>query len=382
MNITMSSQPYTKLYFEEALELLSKLISTPSLSREEEKTAMLIEELFEKKKIPFERKGNNVWAKNSCFDESKKTILLNSHHDTVKANAGYTIDPHTPFVKDGKLYGLGSNDAGGCLVSLIWTFLHFYEEKNLPYNLVIAATAEEEISGVEGLEAILENLKPIDFAIVGEPTEMNMAVAEKGLMVLDCTAHGMAGHAARDIGKNAIYEAISDIEWFKNYQFDKESKFLGPIKMSLTQIKGGYQHNLIPDVCEFVVDVRTTDAYTNEEVLDIIKAHVSCEVKARSTRLRPSGLPADMLIYEVAKSLGIKRFGSPTTSDQAVMDFPSLKMGPGKSERSHTADEFIYLREIEEGIEGYIKLLEELFRIDSIDDMSESKKSTIHKSKN
>lgn len=362
----MSIQPYTKQYFEEALGLLSTVISTPSLSKEEDETAELIKLFFELKGIPTERSGNNVWANNKFFDESKETILLNSHHDTVKANAGYTKDPHNPIIEDEKLYGLGCNDAGGCLVSLILTFVHFYGRNDLPYNLIIAVTAEEEISGTGGVESILENLKPISFAIVGEPTEMNMAVAEKGLMVLDCKAKGKAGHAARDVGKNAIYEAFPDIEWFRTYQFDKESKFLGPIKMSVTMINAGYQHNLVPDACEFVVDVRTTDAYTNEEVLDIIGENVSCEVKARSTRLRSSGLSSEMPIFQVAKKLGIKQFGSPTTSDQAVMDFPSLKMGPGKSERSHTADEFIYLKEIEEGIDGYIKLLDELFKVDSI----------------
>lgn len=358
----MSSQPYFKSYYEEALELLSKLISTPSLSKEEDRTAQLIERFLDSKGIPTQRSGNNVWAKNKFFEDSKETILLNSHHDTVKANAGYAKDPHSPIIEDEKLYGLGSNDAGGCLVSLILTFIHFYEQKDLPYNLVIAGTAEEEISGIGGVESILEELKPINFAIVGEPTEMNMAVAEKGLMVLDCKANGKAGHAARDVGTNAIYEAIPDIEWFKSYQFDNESEFLGPIKMSVTVISSGLQHNVIPDTCEFVVDVRTTDAYTNEEVLGIIQRNVSCEVTARSTRLKPSGLPSEMPIFQMAEKLGIKQFGSPTTSDQAVMDFTSLKMGPGKSERSHTADEFIYLREIEEGIAGYIRLLEVLFK--------------------
>jgi acetylornithine deacetylase len=362
MKIMMSSRPYIKDYFVEALGLLSKLISTPSLSLEEDKTAQLIELFFKSKGIPTERSGNNIWAKNRFFDQTKETILLNSHHDTVKANAGYTKDPHDPIVEDGKLFGLGSNDAGGCLVSLILTFVHFYEKQDLPYNIILAATAEEENSGVGGVASILEEVKQTNFAIVGEPTEMNMAVAEKGLMVLDCKVKGEAGHAARDVGTNAIYEAMSDIDWFKNFQFDKESNFLGLINMSVTMISAGYQHNLIPDVCEFVVDVRTTDCYTNEEVLDIIQKNVSCEVKARSTRLKPSGLPPEMPIFQAAQRLGIKQFGSPTTSDQAVMDFPSLKMGPGKSERSHTADEFIYLREIEDGIEGYIALLEELFK--------------------
>lgn len=378
----MSSQRYIKKYYEEALDLLSKLISIPSLSGEEDETAQLIERFFEGKGIPTERSGNNIWVKNKYFDDGKETILLNSHHDTVKANASYSKNPHMPIIEDQKLYGLGSNDAGGCLVSLILTFAHFYELTDLPYNLILAATAEEENSGTGGVESILKELKPINFAIVGEPTEMNMAVAEKGLMVLDCKTKGKAGHAARDVGTNAIYEAFSNIEWFKSYHFDKESEFLGPIKMSVTMISSGSQHNVIPDTCEFVVDVRTTDAYTNEEVLDIIRENVSCEVKARSTRLRPSGLSSEMPIYTVAQKLGIIQFGSPTSSDQALMDFPSLKMGPGKSERSHTADEFIYLREVEEGIEGYIKLLDKLFEIDSIDDFLESNIATISQSKN
>ncbi|MEP5611445.1 MAG: M20 family metallo-hydrolase [Cyclobacteriaceae bacterium] len=356
----MSTPSFVKKYQLEAIELLSSLIRTPSFSREEVETAAILGRFFDNRGIPFEKKGNNIWAKNKHFDSGKRTILLNSHHDTVKPNAGYSRNPFEAFVEEGKLYGLGSNDAGGCLVSLLLTFAHFYEQENLPFNLITAATAEEEISGKGGLESIMNELGAIEFAIVGEPTEMKMAVAEKGLMVLDCSVRGTSGHAAREEGVNAIYKALQAIEWFRTYQFEKESNLLGPIKMSVTMIKSGYQHNIVPDHCEFVVDVRTTDAYTNEEVLETIQQQVYCEVQARSTRLKPSGLPSKMLLYQAADSLGIEQFGSSTTSDQAILDIPSAKMGPGKSQRSHTANEFIYLKEIEEGIEGYVELLNEL----------------------
>ena len=362
MKNTMSTPPYIEQYYEEALTLLSALIEMPSMSGEEEGTAALIESFLEDHQIDFSRKGNNLWASNKAFDSEKPTILLNSHHDTVKPNAGYTKDPYRAEVADGKLFGLGSNDAGGCLVSLIMTFIHFYE-KEIPFNLILAATAEEENSGKNGVESILDELKPITFGMVGEPTEMSMAVAEKGLMVLDCSAKGESGHAARDVGLNAIYEAIPDIEWFRNFRFEKESSYLGPIKMSVTMVNSGYQHNVIPDTCDFVVDIRTTDAYSNEEVFEIVKSHVKSEVKARSFRLNSSHLPDHLSISKAADKLGIKKFGSPTCSDQAVMDFPTFKMGPGKSERSHTADEFIFLDELKEGIAGYINLLDNLFEM-------------------
>lgn len=350
-----------KELYENALELLKQLIATPSLSKEEDKTAKILSEFFVRQGITINRSGYNIWAKNVHYEASKLTILLNSHHDTVKPNNGYTKDPFQPIIEEGKLYGLGSNDAGGCLVSLIATFVHFYEE-DIPFNLVIAATAEEENSGSGGVESILSDLGQLDYGIIGEPTEMKMAVAEKGLMVLDCKAAGVAGHAARNIGNNAIYEALQDIEWFRSFQYPVTSEYLGPIKMSVTQIQSGYQHNVIPDSCEFVVDVRTTDAYSNEEVLELVKKNVCCEVTARSTRLRPSHMPAESPVRKAGESLGIDVFGSPTTSDQAVIPIPTIKMGPGRSERSHTPDEFIYLKEIEEGIEGYIRLLEEMKR--------------------
>ena len=347
-------------YFEEAIALLSKLIEIPSMSGEEDKTASLIGDFLSNKGVLFNRSENNIWAWNKHFNSSKPTILLNSHHDTVKPNSGYTKDAFLPVVEDEKLYGLGSNDAGGCLVSLIMTFIHFYEEQ-LPYNLVLAATAEEENSGQNGVGSILSELKPIDFGMVGEPTEMKMAVAEKGLMVLDCYAKGASGHAARDVGDNAIYKALEDIQWINTYSFGKVSDYLGPVKMTTTMINAGYQHNVIPDECHFVVDVRTTDAYSNQEVFQILNENLKSEIRARSFRLNSSHLPSHKIISKVADELEIEKFGSPTCSDQAVMDFPTFKMGPGKSERSHTADEFIFLEEIREGIRGYIELLDKLF---------------------
>lgn len=357
----MPIPPYIDDYYQDAVVLLSKIIEMPSMSGEEEGTAAMIETFLEDREVPFHRKGNNVWCRNKYFDTSKPTILLNSHHDTVKPNAGYSRNPFEAIEEDGKLFGLGSNDAGGCLVSLIMTFIHFYGREDLPYNLILAATAEEENSGKNGVESILSEIKPIDFGMVGEPTDMQMAVAEKGLLVLDCYAKGRSGHAARDEGENSIYAAIEDIQRIRKYTFEKISAYLGEVKVSVTMIEAGYQHNIIPDTCHFVMDVRTTDAYSNQEVFDLLQSLVKSEVKARSFRLNPSQLPEDMPISKVADELGIKKTGSPTCSDQALMDFPTFKMGPGTSERSHTADEFIYTKEIQEGIAGYIQLLEALF---------------------
>lgn len=345
---------------ESATTLLKQLISIPSFSREEADTAEAIRSFLESHGVSVNRSGNNVWALNRHYDASKPTILLNSHHDTVKPNPAYTRDPFSPDVLNGKLYGLGSNDAGGPLVSLLATFLHFYDRSNLTYNLIMAATAEEEISGTGGIESILPLLPSLDFAIVGEPTKCDMAIAEKGLMVLDCLSHGVAGHAAREEGVNAIYRALDDIQWFRTYQFPKVSDTLGPVKMSVTVIHAGKQHNVVPAVCEFTVDVRLTDAYTPEEVLAVIRSQVSCDVKPRSTRLRPSGIALDHPLVVAAKQEGIALYGSPTTSDQALIPVSSVKIGPGDSARSHTADEFIYLQEISEGIETYIKLLNRL----------------------
>jgi acetylornithine deacetylase len=257
-----------------ALQLLKQLISIQSFSKEEEGTAAAIQSFFEQHGVPTRRKLNNIWAYNKCFDAAKPTILLNSHHDTVKPNSGYSRNPLHPVVEDGKLFGLGSNDAGGCLVSLISTFLHFYERSDLQYNFCMAATAEEEISGMNGLELVIPDLGELDFAVVGEPTLMQLAVAERGLMVLDCIAHGKSGHAAREEGENAIYKAMADIGWFRTYSFPKESALFGPIKMSVTVINAGSQHNVVPATCAFTVDVRVTDAYRNEEVLSIIRENV------------------------------------------------------------------------------------------------------------
>jgi acetylornithine deacetylase len=341
----------------EAIDLLKKIISIPSFSKEEDKTADAIQAFIVSKGISTHRKQNNVWACNKYFNPALPTILLNSHHDTVKPNPSYTLDPFSPLVKEGKLYGLGSNDAGGPLVSLLSVFLYYYAHKELSCNLVYAATAEEEISGAKGISSILTELPEIDFAIVGEPTQMDLAIAEKGLIVLDCVAHGKTGHAARDEGDNAIYKALQDIAWFKSFSFPKISPSLGQVKMSVTIIQAGEQHNVIPASCSFTVDVRTTDVYTNEEVVELIKQQVSCDVKPRSLRLQPSGIAPNHPFVLAGVAAGRNTYGSPTLSDQSLMPWPSVKIGPGDSARSHTADEFIYLHEIEEAIELYINLL-------------------------
>lgn len=344
-----------------AIELLKQLIATPSFSKEEDKTAAIIKNFLESKNIPAEQYLNNIWAGNKFFDPAKQTILLNSHHDTVKPNKGYTNDPFSPIEKDGKLFGLGSNDAGGCLVSLIATFLYFYEKENLNYNLVLAATAEEEISGNNGIEALLPVIGKLDAAIVGEPTQMQMAIAEKGLMVLDCTSSGSAGHAAREEGDNAIYKALKDIAWFSTFQFEKISELLGPVKMSVTVLETDNKaHNVVPAQCKFVVDCRVNELYTFDEMLETIKDNVLCEVKPRSSRLRSSAIAKDHPLVKAGLNMGRACYGSPTTSDKALMHFPALKMGPGDSARSHTADEYIYTEEIKEGIELYIQLLNQV----------------------
>lgn len=345
-----------------AISLLKKLIATPSLSGEESKTADLIQDVLQSHGAATNRHINNVWARNKHFDPTKPTLLLNSHHDTVKPSDGYSRDPYTPQIIDDTLYGLGSNDAGGPLVSLIATFLHFHDQKDIPYNVLIAATAEEEISGANGISSILEKIAPVDCAIVGEPTRMRMAVAEKGLMVLECTATGKSGHAARNEGENAIYKALNDINWFRSYSFDKVSEFLGPIKMTVTVIHAGSQHNVVPDSCEFTVDVRTTDAYTNPGVLEIIKEHIESDINPRSVRLNPSSIPADHPLVQAGTAIGLESYGSPTVSDQACITAPSVKIGPGDSARSHTPDEYIKLGEIKDGIDTYIQLITQLMQ--------------------
>jgi acetylornithine deacetylase len=346
--------------YEEAIALLQELIAVPSFSREENKTADIISNFLGSKGIQVDRELNNVWAKNKHFSPDKPTLLLNSHHDTVKPNPAYTRDPFAPVIEDGKLYGLGSNDAGGPLVSLISTFVHFNSRTDLPYNLVLAATAEEEVSGTNGIEKLWPLLPQIDCAIVGEPTLTEIAVAEKGLMVLDCVAKGRAGHAAREEGVNAIYEAIPDIDWFRTHSFAKVSETLGNIKMSVTVLQAGQAHNQVPPECKFVVDVRVTDVYTLEEILEVIRQNVKCSVAPRSMRLRPSGIPDIHPLVLSAKQMGKKLYGSPTTSDQALIPAPSIKMGPGDSARSHSADEFIFVEEIRKGLDDYITLISNL----------------------
>jgi acetylornithine deacetylase/succinyl-diaminopimelate desuccinylase-like protein len=343
--------------YEKVLDLLKKLIAVPSFSREEDGTASLIQSFFEQEGISVHRTGNNIVVRNKYFTSDKPSVLLNSHHDTVRPNSGYTRDPFKPEISDGKLFGLGSNDAGGPLVSLIATFLHFYDRSDLRYNIVLAATAEEEISGTDGIERIWEAIKPIDFAVVGEPTLCELATAEKGLMVLDCMARGKPGHAAREEGINAIYEALPDINWFRTYRFPNQSETLGEMKMTVTIINSGSQHNVVPGECKFTVDVRVTDKYSLEEALEVIKNHVKCDVTPRSLRIRSSGIAMDHPLVLSAKKMGLGLYGSPTTSDQALIPVPSVKIGPGDSARSHSADEFIYLHEIEKGINTYITLL-------------------------
>lgn len=342
------------------IELLKQLISTPSFSKEEENAAEVMRDFLTAEKIPFKTIDNNTWAFNKFFSKEKPTILLNSHIDTVKPAKGYTLDPFSPIEDGDQLFGLGSNDAGGPLVALLATFLHFYHRDNLPFNLVFVASAEEEISGRRGLEIVLPRIAPIEFAIVGEPTRMELAIAEKGLLVLDCYAHGKSGHTARNEGENALYKAIEDIQKLRNFKFEKISNILGEVKITITMIDAGTQHNVIPDVCHFVVDIRTNEHYLNKDVAEIIAGLIESEVKPRSVRLNSSGISEQHPFAVMAKSKGIKLYGSPTTSDQAIMPFLSVKMGPGDSARSHTADEFIYKSEIIAGIERYIELLEEL----------------------
>ncbi len=343
----------------DAVALLEKMIAIPSPSRREEGTAELIAAFLKSIGVTrVHRSGNNVWAFNLHYDPAKPTVLLNSHHDTVAPNPAYTRNPFEPVVEDGRLFGLGSNDAGASVVSLLALFRHNYLRGDMRYNLCVAITAEEEISGAGGLESVIPQLGPLDFAIVGEPTGMQLAVAERGLVVLDCVARGRAGHAAREEGDNAIYRAIKDIEWFRTYRFERVSEDFGQVKMSVTMIDAGTQHNVVPAECRFTVDVRVTDRYTNEEVVEEVRRRVECEVTPRSLRLRPSSIPRSHPVVRAGVALGRTCYGSPTTSDQAFLSVPSLKMGPGDSARSHTADEFVRLDEISEGIGLYIKLLD------------------------
>ena len=339
---------------------LSELIEIKSLSKKEEDAASYLESILNSNHVKFKRLKNNIYAKNKHFTEGKYTLLLNSHLDTVKPNIGYSADPYKAIIKDEKLFGLGSNDAGGCLMALLGTFLHYYNLKELPFNLVFAASAEEEISGKNGMEYLFPYLPKIDFAIVGEPTKMQIALAERGLMVLDVTSEGVSGHAARKEGVNALYKALDEIQWFRTFKFDKVSPEIGEVSMNVTMIEAGTQHNVVPDRCTFVVDVRINDLYSNKEVLNIIESKVKAQVKARSTRLNSSGVTADHAIRKVAKSLNISTYGSPTSSDQALIPCESIKMGPGDSARSHTADEFIYLEELTSAVSKYVKVIDDL----------------------
>lgn len=350
----MTAQQYTS----EAISLLSHLIATPSVSRDERRAADIMEEELTRCGFTPHREANNVWAIGPCQREDRPTLLLNAHIDTVKPVASYTRNPYEPSLEDGTLYGLGSNDCGGGLVSLLQVFRELSASDRCPYNLVYLASAEEEVSGKDGISRALPLLPHIDVAIVGEPTGMQPAVAEKGLMVVDITAHGKSGHAARNEGVNAIYEALDDLCWIRSHRFDRVSQFLGPTKMQATVINAGTQHNVVPDECKIVVDVRTNELYTNDEVFDIISSHCKSECRARSFRLHSSRIDLHHPLVERCVALGLQPFGSPTLSDQALMPFASLKLGPGQSARSHSANEYIKVSEIEHAIGLYLRLLE------------------------
>jgi acetylornithine deacetylase len=348
----------------EAISLLESLIATPSFSSEENTTALLLEEWFSSHAIPHKRENNNVYAFNKYFDKDKPTLLLNSHHDTVKPNSAYTRDPFKPQIENGKLYGLGSNDAGGALVSLLAAFTYFYASENLSHNLVVVASAEEESSGPKGLNSMLKILPDISVAIVGEPTLMQLAIAEKGLVVFDAEVKGTPSHAAHPNENNAIYNCIEVLDWFKNYKFPKESDVLGAVKLTVTQINGGNQHNVVPANVNLVIDVRVNDCYSNTEIVSLLQEQAPCKLQPRSLHLNSSSIPKEHDLIRSGLSLGMNTYGSPTLSDQAALSCPSLKLGPGDSTRSHSADEFIYVEEIETGISLYIKLLNGFLRKD------------------
>lgn len=341
-----------------AIDVLKALIRIPSISRNEEAAADFIFNYLTQQGARPKRHHNNVWCEQPVSKGNRPTLLLNAHIDTVKPAASWVHDPFTPTIEGDRLYGLGSNDCGGGLVTLMQVFLALKDDATLPYHLIFLASAEEEVSGKNGIESVLPLLPPIDVAIVGEPTGMQPAIAEKGLMVLDCTTHGRSGHAARNEGVNAIYKALPCIEWFRTYQFEQQTDLLGPVKMSVTMVNAGTQHNVVPDTCQFVVDVRANECYTNEELLYIIRQHLpDCDITPRSTRLHSSRIDVNHPLVQAAIAQGRKPFGSPTLSDQALMRFPSFKMGPGDSARSHTAEEFITLSEIREATEMYIKMI-------------------------
>lgn len=342
---------------QDIIQLLKRLIATPSISREETAAADVLEEFVNDCKLQYTRHGNNLLLTNGDISPTRPTVLLNAHIDTVRPSASWSRDPFVPAVEGDRLYGLGSNDDGGGLVALLQAYRILVADKNTPYNIIYLASCEEEVSGANGISSVLPLLPKIDFAIVGEPTGMQPAIAEKGLMVIDGTAHGKAGHAARNEGVNAIYEALDDFCWLRDYKFKKESPLLGAVKMTLTVVNSGTQHNVIPDECRFVIDVRSNELYTNQELFDIIRQHLKSEVKARSFRLNSSSISTDHPLVQRCLQMGMSPFGSPTLSDQALMPFPSLKLGPGQSSRSHMADEYICLSEISDAIETYVKLL-------------------------
>lgn len=346
-------------FINDSIDILKKLIATPSFSREEKAVADFLEETFKNMGLEPKRTLNNIWLTAPNYQASRPTILLNSHIDTVKPSNNWNSDPFVPLEEDGKIIGLGSNDAGASLISLLAAF-RYLSQTEQSYNLIFAATAEEEISGANGIVALLPKLGEIDLGVVGEPTQMQMAVAEKGLMVIDGTVEGKAGHAARNEGENAIYKALPIINFFQEYKFEKESDFLGPVKMTVTGVQAGTQHNVVPDECTFMMDVRVNECYSNQEVFEILQSKVDCQLKARSFRLNSSSIPQDHPIVKKGISLGLTPFGSPTLSDQALMKFTTIKIGPGDSARSHTADEFIFIQEIKEGVEKYIKILDGL----------------------
>lgn len=339
--------------------LLEDLIRIPSFSGEEDKTASRIGAWLEHHGIAYERSGNNVYAFNQHYQEGKPLLLLNSHHDTVKPNSAYTRDPFTPAVEDGKLYGLGSNDAGGPLVSLLACFVYWYDQEGLSHNIVMVASAEEENSGPNGLNSMVRVLPPIDVAIVGEPTLLDLAIAEKGLVVFDAEVHGTPSHAAHPNNNNALYNCIGVLEWFRNYRFEKVSTVLGEVKLTVTQINGGSQHNVVPAKVDLVIDVRVNDCYSNSDIAAILEAEAPCKAKARSLRLNSSSIPVDHPLVQAGVALGRNTYGSPTLSDQAALSCPSLKLGPGDSTRSHSADEYIHVQEISDGIRLYIRMLEQ-----------------------
>lgn len=343
------------------IELLQHLISTPSFSREEDATADLIADFLTKQGLNVQRAGHNVWVRHPHWQEGLPVVLLNSHHDTVKPAASWQRDPFTAQWEGDQLFGLGSNDAGGPLISLIATFLELADRKDLPYNLLLAATAEEEISGAGGIASILPELPPIACAIVGEPTSLDAAIAERGLIVIDGEAQGKSGHAARNEGVNALYLALEDIDRLRKYNFPKKSNLLGPVKVSITQIESGTQHNVVPDRCRFVMDVRVNEHYSNQQVVEMLQAECKSKLTPRSLRLQSSGLPAQHPLRRAVEACGLSQYGSPTLSDQALMPFPTLKLGPGDSARSHTAEEYIRRTELEAGVQTYMAVLEKLY---------------------